>query len=197
MSRIVTHLLLLATLSVNAQAGAYELTRAAGDVSWEDLKHLAFAVGVGMAVFDYKIDEDHCIHFFIDLYEGDEAEEPTESMDVGGECDRGGPHRLTVQWRKVDGELEFYFLRHRTDRRGSGGIGGNRIDISGYGVSSGGGVYGPGAKLKYGEQTVLVKLRYAEFSGLAENGTSKQEWSKRIVVFGELRPNPNGIIGTE
>lgn len=190
-------LFFLCTLAVHSGhvlAETYELRPGLSDISMQDLRNLAFAVGVDMGIFDYEIAEDHCLHFFVEVRED---HDPAETIDSRGVCSVGGPHRLTIQWREQDGELLFHFFLSRRDIRQGGAEYGPRIDVAGNTGWHGGAMYVVPPKLEFGERTALVNLRFPGAAPAPETGRPAPEWSKQITVLGELRENPEGIIGTE
>ena len=176
-----------------AMAETYDLTRVQGQVLTRDLQNLGDAVGVKIEMFDYEIPISHCVHFSVELHVDSD---PPEVIDARGECSDGGPHRLTVQWRENDGEVQLYFYLYRRDIGQGGGIGGPQFDVSGHGGWSGGGTRSQPV-FKFGQRTQLTGASYYKSMKNEYTGLWEREWTKRIVVFAELRENPEVIIGTE
>ena len=175
-------------------AETYELRPGLSDISMRDLQNLAYAVGVEMAIFDYEAADNHCLHFFIEITEN---ENPVETIDSRGECGLAGPRRLTIQWQEEDGKVQFRFWFLRRDIRQGGSVASPRIDVAGYAGWHGGAHYVVPPKLQLSEHTPLAVLRYSGTVQEQESDQSETERSKEITVLGELRANPDGIIGTE
>ncbi len=174
-------------------ADTYALTKVEEHVSQRDLEHLASALGVRMVIFDYEVPRNHCVHFSVELHSSDLLE---DSIDGPGQCGRGGPHRLTVQWREKDGEVQlYYYLNHLVTGSG-GGTSGPRFNVSGYGGRGGGGP-AESAGLEFGNRVRLTSASYTGFVFNQNTGQAERDWRKHIVVFVELRENPDGVIGSE
>lgn len=176
-----------------AMAETYGLTRVQGEVSIRDLENLGHAIGVNMDIFDYEVPIHHCVHFSVELHVNSD---PTKVIDARGLCSNEGPHRLTVQWRENDGDVNLYFYLYRRDIRQGSGVGGPRFDIAGHGGWSGGGARSQPV-FEIGQRTQLTGASYYKSMKNESSGLWERESTKRIVVFAELRENPEGIIGTE
>lgn len=185
-AQISVLLILTALLNSNSLASdaPVDLVPVRGDVQFQDLSNLAEFMGIRFKSFDYETAEPHCIHFYVDekSVNGD-----TTRHDGRGECGLAGSHRLTVQWKVVDSSVEFRFIRQRRDVAQGSSVWGPKISIPGLGGQSLKGINS--SKLEIGRPAVVLS------GSFYSAGIDQQRMDFKVLV--ELRPNPDGIIGTE
>ena len=157
------------------------LEKVGENVQAQDLANLASALGVQFEIFDYDLDEAHCVHFFVDEID----DENGARHDAHGLCGVAGPQRLTVQWKKEDGQAQFRFMRYRRDVEQGVSLVGPTLSAP---TQSGFTEYSIEApQLDYDRETVLVHGAFGRNQG------PRTEFK----VLAELRPNPRQTIGTE
>lgn len=165
-----------------AVADSVQILPVDGSPQIRDLANLADAVGVRFRIFDYETAEPHCIHFYVEEVEdsGD-----VRRQDGHGLCGLAGPHRLTVQWKEAQDQVDFRFLRFRRDSEQGGSVAGPTVPtpkgagFTEYAVEP--------PELAYGDETLLLRGMYGWNDG------PRTEFR----VLAELRRNPEGVIGTE
>ena len=188
MTRAQLSVLLILTALLNGNSSAsdapVDLVPVRGDLQFQDLSNLAEFIGIRFKSFDYETSEPHCIHFYVDEKS---ANGDTTRHDGSGECGLAGPHRLTVQWKVEECSLDFRFIRYRRDVAQGSSVWGPRIAIPDLGGQSLGRIHP--SKLEIGRPTPVL-------SGSFWNTDANQQ-RMEFKVLVELRPNPDGIIGTE
>lgn len=186
MMRAQFSVLLILTALVNGNTSAsdppVDLVPVRGDVQFQDLSNLAEFMGIRFKTFDYETAEPHCIHFYVDEKSvgGD-----TTRHDGRGECGLAGPHRLTIQWKKEGGWLDFRFIRYRRDVAQGSSVWGPKIAIPDLGGQSLKRIHP--SKLEIGRPVLVL---HGSFS-------SRDGQRMEFKILAELRPNPDGIVGTE
>ncbi|MEM7504442.1 MAG: hypothetical protein AAF417_20560 [Pseudomonadota bacterium] len=146
-----------------------------------DLANLAGALGVGFELFDYELDDPHCIHFFVD----ETAESDRIRHDGHGLCGLGGRHRLTVQWKVENEQVQVRFMRYRRDIEQGVTITGPSFPAPASGGFTEYAIDRP--QLDYDRETVLFHGAFGQNQG------PRTEFK----VLAELRPNPSQTVGTE
>ena len=183
MRRPVRNACVTVTLLVGSSLalGDAPLEKVGENVQAQDLANLASALGVQFEIFDYDPDEAHCVRFFVDeIGEGN-----TARHDVQGLCGLAGPQRLTVQWKKEEGQARVRFMRYRRDSEQGASFGGPTLTTA---TQSGFTEYSIEApQLDYDRETVLFHGAFGQNQG------PRTEFK----VLAELRPNPRQTVGTE
>lgn len=153
-----------------------------GVVEMRDLANVASELGLRIEMFDYETSQDHCLHFYVDTSTNDK---PVTRHEGGGHCGIAGKHRLTVSWR-LDGERAKFSFRRFNREIGQGGmVGGPSISVPNSMAST---MYEvPQPVFSFESEAVLLHGAYGW------KGKSITDF--KVVV--ELRPNPDGIVGTE
>ena len=159
-----------------------ELSAVRGPVEMRDLTNIASELGLRIELFDYESTIPHCIHLYVDeSVDGG----PTVRHDGNGHCGVAGKHRLTISWKIVDGKARFGFKRYHRDFDQGGGIGGPTITVSN---SDGHTLFRiDPPRLSMNAEAVLVHGAYG----------SRGKTITDFKVIAELRPNAEGIVGTE
>lgn len=168
-------------LGASLAFGDAPLEKVRENVQAQDLANLAGALGVQFEIFNYTLHEPHCVHFFVDEIDGSDS----VRHDAHGLCGLAGPQRLTVQWKTEDGHAQFRFMRYRRDGEQGVSLGGPTLSaptLSGFTEYS-----TEPPQLEYDRETVLYHGAFGRNQGPR----------KEFKVVAELRPNPNGRIGTE
>ena len=177
---IVVWMLTLTAISSLA-SGEAKLTKVDTDLRVQDLANLADVLGVRFEIFDFEIEEPHCVHFFVDKID----ENTTVRLDGHGLCGLAGPQRLTIQWTEVAGQVQFQFRRFRRDIEQGGSVSGPRFLVPEHGGLTEYAIESP--QLAYDQETVLYHGAYGWNAG------PRTEFK----ILTELRENPDRVIGTE
>lgn len=178
-------ILVVSALMVVAVAGSLALGDARLDkvddrLQAQDLANLADALGVRFEIFDYELDDPHCVHFFVDEIDGSDR----VRHDGHGLCGVAGPHRLTVQWKIGNEQAQFRFMRYRRDIEQGVTLVGPRLSapddgFTEYAIES--------PQLNFDSETVLYHGAFGRNEG------PRTEFQ----VVAELRQNLSRTIGTE
>ena len=186
---VVFAISVLAPHSVSSADTALQVRPQDPEVSQLDLQILAAALGVRTESFDYEASRPHCVHFWVESSVNNAV---PDTIDARGACGESGPHRLTIQWRKKDDQVQLYFYLHHRDEKSLLGLGGPHFKIRDAAWEGGGGIQIP-TDFNFNQRSKLTEYRY-ERSG---SGDPAPSWARSIVVYVELRENPAGIIRTE
>ncbi len=164
-----------------ASGEVYQMSRSQGGVSASDLRNLGAALGVRTEMLDYSIEKEHCIQLSVEIRKDNSS---SEVHKHGVLCSGAGPHRLTVQVRENKGTIDLHFFLDQLDSEFMVSVGGMKFNIGVYRGTSGRTIT---PVLELFERHVLFQVAY---------GFDEPELNIEFMVLGELRPNPEGILGT-